>query len=45
LQPPSLVTGWRAEIIGKELDDLLQGRIGMVLDNLKSEMPIRFQRL
>ena len=45
LQPPSLVRGWRAEIIGRELDDLLHGRIGMVLDNLKSEMPIKFHRL
>ena len=28
--PPSLTLGWRAEIIGKELDDLLAGRLGMV---------------
>ena len=42
--PPSLTVGWRAEIIGKELDDLLAGRLGMVLDNPSSEMPIKFCR-
>ncbi len=42
--PPSLTLGWRAEIIGKELDDLLAGRLGMVLDNPTSEMPIKFCR-
>jgi len=45
LSPPSLVTGWRAEIVGKDLDDLLHGRIGMVLDNPQSDMPIRFHRI
>jgi ribonuclease D len=39
---PCLTVGWRAEIIGKELDDLLAGRLGMVLDNPSSEMPIKF---
>jgi ribonuclease D len=43
--PPSLATGWRAEIVGRELDDLLQGKIGMVLDNLQSDLPIRFHRI
>jgi ribonuclease D len=43
--PPSLITGWRAEIVGRELDDLLQGKIGMVLDNLQSDLPIKFHRL
>ena len=42
--PPCLTLGWRAEIIGKELDDLLAGRLGMVLDNPTSEMPIKFCR-
>ena len=42
--PPSLTLGWRAEIIGKELDELLAGRLGMVLDNPSSEMPIKFCR-
>ena len=42
--PPSLTVGWRAEIVGKELDELLAGRLGMVLDNPSSEMPIKFCR-
>ena len=42
--PPCLTLGWRAEIIGKELDELLAGRLGMVLDNPTSEMPIKFCR-
>ena len=41
---PSLTLGWRAEIIGKELDELLAGRLGMVLDKPTSEMPIKFCR-
>jgi ribonuclease D len=40
--PPSLTRGWRAEIIGKELDDLLTGRLAMVLDDPHSDMPIKF---
>lgn len=42
---PSLVQGWRAEIIGKELDELLAGKIGIVLDNPHSDFPIKFYRL
>ena len=42
--PPCLTQGWRAEIIGKELDELLAGRLGMVLDNPSSDMPIKFCR-
>jgi ribonuclease D len=42
LPPPSLLRGWRASIVGKHLDDLLQGKIGLALGNLNSEMPLRF---
>jgi ribonuclease D len=42
--PPSLTVGWRAEIIGKELDELLTGKLAMVLDDPESEMPIKFCR-
>lgn len=42
--PPSLTVGWRAEIIGRELDELLAGKLAMVLDDLESEMPIKFCR-
>jgi len=42
--PPALLRGWRAEIVGRELDDLLEGNIGIVLDNPNSEIPIKFFR-
>ncbi len=45
IAPPTLLTGWRAEIIGRDLDDLLTGKLGMFLDNPTSDMPIRFQRI
>ncbi len=44
-QLPSLLRGWRADIVGRELDDLLDGRTGIVLDNPHSEIPIKFIKL
>ena len=43
-EPPCLTVGWRAEIVGKELDELLTGKLAMVLDDPNSEMPIKFCR-
>jgi ribonuclease D len=40
--PPSLLRGWRADIVGRELDDLLDGKLAIVLDDPHSEIPIRF---
>ena len=42
--PPCLTVGWRAEIVGKELDELLTGKLAMVLDDPDSDMPIKFCR-
>jgi ribonuclease D len=42
--PPSLLRGWRAEIVGRDLDDLLEGKIGIMLDNPDSDIPIKFFR-
>lgn len=42
--PPSLLRGWRAEIVGRDLDDLLEGNIGIVLEDPHSEIPIKFFR-
>jgi ribonuclease D len=42
--PPALLRGWRAEIVGRDLDDLLEGNIGIVLENPHSEIPIKFFR-
>lgn len=40
--PPSLLQGWRADIVGRELDDLLEGKLAIVLDDPLSEIPIKF---
>jgi ribonuclease D len=40
--PPSLLQGWRADLVGRELDELLAGKLAIVLDNPNSEIPIKF---
>jgi ribonuclease D len=40
--PPALLCGWRADLVGHELDELLAGKLAIVLDNPKSQIPIRF---
>ncbi|MCU0709473.1 MAG: HRDC domain-containing protein [Pirellula sp.] len=42
--PPALLRGWRADIVGRDLDDLLEGKIGIVLENPHSDIPIKFIR-
>lgn len=42
--PPALLRGWRADIVGRDLDDLLEGKIGIVLENPQSDIPIKFFR-
>ena len=44
LPSPALTNGWRAEIIGKDLDDLLTGRVGLFLNPKDCDMPIRFHK-
>jgi ribonuclease D len=40
--PPALLSGWRASIVGRFLDDLLKGELGLALSGLGEEMPLRF---
>jgi ribonuclease D len=40
--PPALLEGWRASIVGRYLDDLLKGKLGLALSDAKEEMPLRF---
>lgn len=40
--PPNLLQGWRADLVGRELDELLAGKLAIVLDNPKSDIPIKF---
>lgn len=39
---PALLNGWRADLVGHELDELLAGKLAIVLDNPKSPIPIKF---
>lgn len=44
LPPPALLRGWRAEIVGSQLDDLLAGRVGMAIESPLDDNPLRFCR-
>jgi ribonuclease D len=39
--PPALLQGWRATIIGRHLDELLSGKVGLALKDPRKEMPLR----
>jgi ribonuclease D len=39
---PYLATGWRAELVGNLIDDLLAGRKSIRIDNPRSEHPLEF---
>jgi ribonuclease D len=40
---PSLMRGWRAEVVGQLLDDLLGGRTSIRIANLRSDQPLVFE--
>src|SRR5262249_48847198 len=42
--PPALAQGWRAEVVGSLIDDLLAGKIAISISNPKSEQPLKFER-
>jgi hypothetical protein len=39
---PEILQGWRADLVGHELDELLAGKLAIVLDNPRSPIPIKF---
>ena len=41
--PPSLADGWRAEVIGKTLDELLGGRLVIRIADPKADQPLSFE--
>jgi ribonuclease D len=41
--PPSLACGWRAEVVGKVLDDLLDGRTAIRIADPDSDQPLVFE--
>lgn len=43
--PPRLADGWRAGVIGNSLRDLLQGKVGIRIDDPMSDHPLCFENL
>jgi ribonuclease D len=43
--PPSLARGWRAEVVGQLLDDLLEGKVSIRIRDPNSEQPLAFDRI
>ncbi|MEX0712179.1 MAG: HRDC domain-containing protein [Pirellulales bacterium] len=41
---PSLARGWRAEVVGHLLDDLLAGKVSIRIKDPNSEQPLAFER-
>lgn len=42
--PPVLAQGWRAEVVGHLLDDLLAGRVSIRIRDPRAEQPLAFER-
>lgn len=43
-EPPSLARGWRSEVVGQMLDDLLSGKVAIRIHDPKSDAPLSFER-
>ncbi|MDG2382422.1 MAG: HRDC domain-containing protein [Pirellulaceae bacterium] len=41
--PPALATGWRAEVVGRTLDDVLEGRTAIRIRNPLSDSPLALE--
>lgn len=44
LPPPALTQGWRAEVVGQLLDDLLAGKVSIRIRDPRAEQPLAFER-
>lgn len=42
--PPSLASGWRQEVVGQSLEDLIDGRLALRMDDPRSDQPVSFQK-
>ena len=40
---PALAKGWRRDIIGKQLEELLEGKVSLFVKNPKSDQPLAFK--
>ncbi|MCH7727585.1 MAG: HRDC domain-containing protein, partial [Planctomycetes bacterium] len=43
MSPPALATGWRAEIVGQTIDDLLAGKLSIRITDPLSDHPLEFE--
>jgi len=43
-EPPLLAGGWRREVVGQLLDDLLDGKVAIRIHDPASEQPLAFER-
>ncbi|QGJ72344.1 Ribonuclease D [Planctomycetales bacterium 10988] len=43
-EPPQLCRGWRAELIGSVLADLLEGRMTIRIEDPRSDQPLAFEK-
>jgi ribonuclease D len=41
--PPALAVGWRAEVIGRRLDELLEGRLSVHIRDALEDQPLAFE--
>jgi len=44
-QPPRLARGWRAGVVGKSIDEFLDGKMAIRVDNPRNEDPLNFVRI
>jgi ribonuclease D len=44
-EPPVLARGWRAEVVGRLIDDLLSGKVAVRVRDPHAEEPLTFERL
>lgn len=44
VQPPALAVGWRAEVVGKRIDELLRGELTLRIGDPLSDQPLLFER-
>jgi ribonuclease D len=43
-EPPALAVGWRAEVVGRRIDEVLQGRLAVRVTDPLAEQPLEFVR-
>jgi ribonuclease D len=42
-EPPVLAEGWRAEVVGQVLEDLLEGKLAIRINDPRSDQPLEFK--